>query len=100
MKRKRHIIYAVLLVLLVAVNVIQPLHLISKDSLRCSIHLGKKVPVVRIIETNGGYECYVNNEEYFWLSAGSVVTKHGDKQSVKFHLGKKTVIERKDKNDM
>lgn len=100
MKRKSHIIYAVLILLLIAVNVTQPLHLISKGSLRYSIHIGKRVPVVRIVETNGGYECYVNNDEYFWLSAGSVITKQGDTQSVVFHLGKKAVIERKDNNDM
>lgn len=88
-------VYTVLILIVLAVNIVQPLALISSNSIRYSIHIGKTVPLQSVKEMAGGYRCYVNSDEYFWLSKGSVEVHTGSKLSVRFHIGQKDVIERK-----
>lgn len=76
------------------VFLLQPLRLVSEDSTRLSVHVGKTVPLVGIAELAGGYRCYVSDEEYFWLSASDCVQEVGEPLRVTFHVNDLATIYR------
>lgn len=77
------------------VLLLQPLRLISEDRTRLTLHVGKTVPLVAIAEVAGGYRCYINDAEYFWLSASECTLEGGEPLRVVFHLQGPTTIYRR-----
>ena len=68
------------------VLLLQPLRLVSEDSTRLVMHVGKTVPLVAIAEFAGGYRCYVNDEEYFWVSISDCIQEYGGPLRATFQL--------------
>jgi len=87
-----------LLVALVAASILllQPLSLVSQTHTRLSIHFGKTVSLIGIAEQAGGYRCYVNDSEYFWLSSEDCVQEEGEKLEVKFQLLDAAILYRRE----
>lgn len=90
--RKSIFLFLPVLLLCLAILFLQPLRLISADSTRLTFHVGKTIPVTAIAEVAGGYRCYVNETEYFWVSAGDSEKHTGDEISVEFRLQKPVII--------
>lgn len=94
---KRFVIPFVLLCVAFAcacVFLLQPLRLVSGSSTRLTVHLGKTVELVGIAELAGGYRCYVNEDEYFWLSSSDCVQEVGSPLRVTFHINDPATIYR------
>ena len=87
-------VLACIIFAIVCVVFLQPLRLVSADSTRITIHVGKTVPLVGIAELAGGYRCYVNEDEYFWLSAADCVQEVGEPMRATFHLREPVTIYR------
>lgn len=77
------------------VLLLQPLQLVGEDSTRFTFHVGKTIPIIAIAELAGGYRCYVNETEYFWLSASECTQEEGEPLRVVFHLREPATIYRR-----
>ena len=78
----------------VCVLFLQPLRLIRDDSTRITLHPGKNVPLYAVMDMAGGYRCYVNEDEYFWLSSDECTQEFGDSLSVHFSLNEPATLYR------
>lgn len=90
---KASVLFLTVLVM-VCVLLLQPLTLIGENYTRMTLHVGKTVEVVAIAEAAGGYRCYINDSEYFWVSSSECIQKPGDQLCVKFSIAKPTIIYR------
>jgi len=91
---KSTVICGCLLLVLLAVTFLQPLQLISSDRVRTTIRIGKTVPLTAIAEVAGGYRCYINDTEYFWLSTDECKQAVGEPSRVKFLVGRPAILYR------
>lgn len=96
MKKVCHVIVALLIILAcISVAFLQPLRLVSGTRTRIAIHFGKSVPLEAIADVAGGYRCYVNDEEYFWLSDSECAEETGEPMRVVFQLNKPPTLYRR-----
>jgi hypothetical protein len=90
----KKIICIILILVLLAVSFLQPLWLVSAESFRFTIHLGKSVPLQSVAEVAGGYKCYVNDREYFFVSTDKCELVDEKPLRAKFSLGRPIFIYR------
>ena len=90
----KFLIFLLIVCLVVSFLVVQPVTLIGTKSTRLMLHIGKTVPLVGIAEVAGGYRCYVNSDEYFWLSASKCIQAEGDITCVVFRINELPILYR------
>lgn len=71
---------------LFATTCLHPVELVSEDTTELKCLVGLSTDLVGIMEMSGGYRCYVDEENYFWLSSDDCKTEQGDSMSVRWHL--------------
>lgn len=97
MKKQRRIDTAIGILLLVALVTIyvfvHPVVLISPDGVRSTFLLGSYTRLERAEEMSGGYKCYVNDSEYFWLSSGDCQAAEGA-PAIRYQFSDTTILYR------
>lgn len=91
---KKAIIPTFIVLACFAVLFLQPVRLISEDSTRIHLHIGKTIPLVTISDVAGGHRCYVDEDSYFWLSNDECVVKNSNRMAAKFQLRDLTILYR------
>lgn len=91
----KYLPHILLVVLCLCALILQPITLVGAEETRIVVHVGKTVPLEALVETAGGYKCYVSETEYFWLSDAESSVEYSDQLAVRFKLWRPATIYRR-----
>lgn len=80
----KYLPYILLVILCLYAFLLQPITLVGAEETRVVVKLGRTVPLEALVETAGGYKCYVSETEYFWLSDDECSVEYSDQLAVRF----------------
>lgn len=97
MKKRLPVIGAICLLIFafVVLFLLHPVTLIGSDTTRETILFGLSTKLEGVMEMSGGYRCYVNDSEYFWLPSEECEQTVGESPlAIHWRLGKAPLLMR------